>query len=52
MVRTRAIEDAEIDIPEGSAGRGRGRGRGQAPHVNPAPPPPRPPISIEQQLAT
>jgi hypothetical protein len=52
MVRTRAAEDAEIDIPEGSAGRGHGRGHGQAPHVNPAPPPPRPPISIEQQLAT
>jgi hypothetical protein len=51
MVRTRATEDAELDIPEGSAGRG--RGRGQAPRGNsPPPPPPCPPISIQELLAT
>jgi hypothetical protein len=50
MVHTRATEDVEIDIPEGSAGRG--HGRGQAPHGNPPPPPPCPPVSIEQLLAT
>jgi hypothetical protein len=50
MVRTRATEDAEIDIPEGSVGRG--RGRGQAPRGNPPPPPPpHPLVSIEQLLA-
>jgi hypothetical protein len=50
MVRTRATEDAVLDIPEGSAGRG--RGRGQALHANPPLPPPRAPISIEELLAT
>jgi hypothetical protein len=49
MVHTRATEDAEIDIPEGSIGCG--YGRGQAPHGNPPPPPPpRPHVSIEQLL--
>jgi hypothetical protein len=50
MVRTRAIEDAVLDIPKGSAGRG--RGRGQAPHANPLPHPPCAPVSIEELLAT
>jgi hypothetical protein len=51
MVSTRAIEDAALDIPKGSANRG--RGRGQAPRGNPLPPPPPcPPISIEQLLVT
>jgi hypothetical protein len=51
VVRTRATEDAALDIPEGSAGRG--HGRGHAPPGNPPTPPlPRPPISIEQLLAT
>jgi hypothetical protein len=51
MVHTRDIEDAEIDIPEGSAGHG--HGRGQASRGNsPTPPPPCPPVSIEQLLAT
>jgi hypothetical protein len=50
MVRIRATEDAEIDIPEGSTDRG--HGRGQAPHGNPSLPPLRSPVSIEQLLAT
>jgi hypothetical protein len=50
MVRTRATEDAALDIPEGSAGRG--RGRGQASHAKPPPPQPCEPISIEELLAT
>jgi hypothetical protein len=51
MVRTRAIEDVEIDIPEGLADHG--HGCGQALHGNPPPPPPSClPISIEQLLAT
>jgi hypothetical protein len=49
MVRTRAIEDAKIDIPEGSVGHG--CGHGQSPRGNPPPPPPHLPISIEQLLA-
>jgi hypothetical protein len=50
MVHTRATEDAELDIPEGSTEHG--RGHGQAPRGNPLPlPPPHPPISIEQLLA-
>jgi hypothetical protein len=32
MVRTIAVDDAALDIPEGLAGRG--HGRGQAPHGN------------------
>jgi hypothetical protein len=50
IVQTRAIEDATLDIPEGSVGHG--RGRGQAPHVNPPPPPLHAPVSIEDLLAT
>jgi hypothetical protein len=50
MVRTRAAENATLDIPKGSAGQR--RGRGQAPHDNLAPPPPRAPVSIKQLLAT
>jgi hypothetical protein len=50
MVRTRAAEDAALDILEGSAGHG--RGRAQVLHVNPPPPPPRAPVSIEDLLAT
>jgi hypothetical protein len=50
MVRTRATEDAALDIPEGSAGRG--CGRGQASHAKPPPPQPCEPISIEELLAT
>jgi hypothetical protein len=49
MVRTRATEDAVLDIPEGYAGRG--RGCGQALHVNPPPPRPGAPVSIEELLA-
>jgi hypothetical protein len=45
MVRTRASEDAILDIPERSVG----RGRGQVPRGG-APPPP--PVSMEQLLAT
>jgi hypothetical protein len=45
MVRTRTIEELNLDMPEGSAG----RGRGQIPRGD-APPPP--PISLEQLLAT
>jgi hypothetical protein len=53
MARTRAAEEAMLDIPEGSGGNGRGRGRGQAPCGDaPPPPPPPPPVSIEQLLAT
>jgi hypothetical protein len=47
MVRTRTIEELNLDIPEGSAG----CGCGQVPHGN-APPPPLLPVSIEQMLAT
>jgi hypothetical protein len=51
MVRTRAAEDAMIDILEGSIGCG--CGPGQVPRGNPpTPPPPHPPVSIEQLLAT
>jgi hypothetical protein len=50
MVRTRATEDAALDIPEGSTSRG--HGRGQAPHANPPPPPPLAPVSIEDLLVT
>jgi hypothetical protein len=51
MVRTRATEDAMIDILEGSVGYG--CGPGQVPRGNPpTPPPSRPPVSIEQLLAT
>jgi hypothetical protein len=51
MVHTRAIEDAALDIPEGSTSRG--RGRGQAPRDNALPsPPPRPSVSLEQLLET
>jgi hypothetical protein len=50
MVRTRAVEDVTLDIPEGSTGRG--SGHGEAPHDNPPPPPPHAPVSIEQLLAT
>jgi hypothetical protein len=50
MVRTRATEDATLDIPEGSDGRG--HGCGQVLHANPPPPPPRAPVSIEDLLAT
>jgi hypothetical protein len=45
MVRTRTIEELNLDMHEGSAG----RGRGQIPRGD-APPPP--PISLEQLLAT
>jgi hypothetical protein len=51
MVRTRATEDADLDIPEGSTSRG--RAHGQAPHGNPPLPPPSClPVSIEELLAT
>jgi hypothetical protein len=51
MVHTRAIEDAVLDIPEGSVGRG--HACGQALHGNPPPPPPpRLSVSIEQLLRT
>jgi hypothetical protein len=50
MVRTRASEDAALDMPEGSAGRE--RGCGQAPRDNPPPPPPHAPVNIEELLAT
>jgi hypothetical protein len=50
MVRTRATEDATLDIAEGSIGHG--HGRGHAPHVNPPPPPSCTPDSIEDLLAT
>jgi hypothetical protein len=52
MVRTRATEDAALDILEGPADRGCGRGRGQFSHANPPPPLPHAPISIEDLLAT
>jgi hypothetical protein len=44
MVRTKATEDAALDILEWSTGCG--HGRGQAPRDNPPPPPPRAPVSI------
>jgi hypothetical protein len=50
MVRTRATEDAALDILEGSAGRG--HGHGLAPHAKTPPPPPGAPVSIEELLAT
>jgi hypothetical protein len=50
LVRTRAIEDDMLDIPEGSAPHG--RGRGQPSHGNAPPSPPHPPIILEQLLAT
>jgi hypothetical protein len=50
MVRTRAAEDATLNIPEGSVGRG--HGRGQVLHANPPPHPPWAPVSIEDLLAT
>jgi hypothetical protein len=46
MVRTRATEDATLDIAEGSIG------HGHAPHVNPPPPPSCAPDNIEDLLAT
>jgi hypothetical protein len=50
MVRTRTVEELNLDRPEGSVGRGCGQiSRGDAP---PLPPPPPPPISLEQLLAT
>jgi hypothetical protein len=48
MVRTRAAEDAVLDIPKGSVS----RGRGQVPHTDRPPPPPRTLVSIEDLLAT
>jgi hypothetical protein len=45
MVRTRTVEELNLDRPEGSAG----RGHGQIP-CGGAPPPP--PVSLEQLLAT
>jgi hypothetical protein len=50
MVRMRAVEEAALDIPEGSTGCG--CGRGQTSHENAPPPPPRPPVSLEQLLTT
>jgi hypothetical protein len=50
MAHTTAVEDAVLDIPEGSVDCG--RGHGQAPRGNPRPPPLCPPVSIEQLLAT
>jgi hypothetical protein len=44
MVRTRTVEELNLDRPEGSVG----RGRGQIPRGG-APPPP--PVSLEQLLA-
>jgi hypothetical protein len=52
MVRTRATDDAALDIPKGSADHGRGRGHGQALHDNPPPPPPCTLVTIEDLLAT
>jgi hypothetical protein len=50
MVQTRATEDADLDIPKGSASRG--RADGQAPRGNPPLPPPLClPVSIEELLA-
>jgi hypothetical protein len=46
MVCTRAVEEAALGIPEGSAG----RGHGQAPRGNAPPPPPCPTVSLEQLL--
>jgi hypothetical protein len=45
MVRTRTVEELNLDRPEGSAR----RGHGQIPHGD-APPPP--PISLQQLLST
>jgi hypothetical protein len=50
MVRTRAAEDAVLDILEGSVDRG--HSRGQVPHTDPPAPPPQAPVSIEDLLAT
>jgi hypothetical protein len=48
MVRTRIVEELNLDRPEGSAG----HGRGQIPRGDAPPPPPPPPVSLEQLLAT
>jgi hypothetical protein len=48
MMRTRIVEELNLDKPEGSAG----RGRRQIPRGDAPPPPPPPPVSLEQLLAT
>jgi hypothetical protein len=48
MVRTRTVEELNLDRPEGSAG----HGRGQIPRGDAPPPPPPPLVSQEQLLAT
>jgi hypothetical protein len=48
MVRTRTVEELNLDRPEGFAG----RGRGQIPRGDAPPLPPPPPISLEQLLTT
>jgi hypothetical protein len=48
MVRTRTVEELNLDGPEGSTG----RGQGQIPRGDAPPPPPPPPVSLEQLLAT
>jgi hypothetical protein len=47
MVRTRTVEELNLDRPEGSAG----CGRDQIPRGDAPPLPPPPPVSLEQLLA-
>jgi hypothetical protein len=47
MVRTRTVEELNLDRSEGSAE----RGRGQIPRGDAPPPPPPPLVSLEQLLA-
>jgi hypothetical protein len=47
MVRTRTVEELNLDRPEGSAG----CGHGQIPRGDAPPLPPPPPVSLEQLLA-
>jgi hypothetical protein len=46
MVHARAIEEAALNIPDGSAG----HGRGQATRDDAPPPPPCPSVSLKQLL--
>jgi hypothetical protein len=45
MVHTRAVEEATLDIPDGSTEHG--HGGGEAPCDNAMPAPPRPPVNLE-----
>jgi hypothetical protein len=47
MMRTRTVEELNLDRHDGSTG----RGRGQIPRGDAPPPPPPPPVSLEQLLA-